>query len=515
MAKTPKKTPDRHYDFRRMNVWFAWSSLALLAVTLWMVFQDYAKPWKRHQSEFRELEAAKVYWEAEDERAKLDPADIDAIKAEILKENEELCSQQEAIDEHEAEGEVLDKKVYAADADSRATKSILDTVRYELDVAMQSGDPQRIADVQGEVDALTAQWNQERIALEGFIVERAKVDEALEIKRAGLDAAEKKLKALQDGVDRLEDRYSNLGKGLDYFLLNAPLLDFFEPGIKIEQVILPKLYQDINFAEVQRVDRCLTCHVAATRRGFEDDYWQHPYRSHPRLDLFVSASSPHPYAEFGCTTCHQGLDRATDFARVGHSPRNEEQRAEWKDKWHWKPQKYLDTPILPAGSTEAGCINCHAGEVWTPGSELQDAGRDLVTKMGCFGCHVIDYPGYTDLPKPGPDLTKIASKTNAGWAYKWIEAPRDFHPTTWMPHFFFQENIKGELNEKRQAAEIASMVAYLWDNSESPEYAAAPSGDAGRGEQLFDTIVCTGCHLNDPNAKRDDYYPEVNRAARS
>ena len=42
MAKTPKKTPDRHYNFRTMNVWFAWSSLALLAVTLWMVFADYA-----------------------------------------------------------------------------------------------------------------------------------------------------------------------------------------------------------------------------------------------------------------------------------------------------------------------------------------------------------------------------------------------------------------------------------------------------------------------------------------
>ena len=64
------------------------------------------------------------------------------------------------------------------------------------------------------------------------------------------------------------------------------------------------------------------------------------------------ASSPHPYTEFGCTTCHGGLDRATDFARAGHSPTSEDQREEWIDEYGWEPQKYLDNPILPAGQAE-------------------------------------------------------------------------------------------------------------------------------------------------------------------
>lgn len=34
MAQPPEKKPDRHYDFGRMNKWFAWSALALLVVTL-------------------------------------------------------------------------------------------------------------------------------------------------------------------------------------------------------------------------------------------------------------------------------------------------------------------------------------------------------------------------------------------------------------------------------------------------------------------------------------------------
>ena len=89
-------------------------------------------------------------------------------------------------------------------------------------------------------------------------------------------------------------------------------------------------------------------------------------------------------------------------------------------------------------------------------AETQDTGRELIAHMGCYGCHTINYPAYTGLRKAGPSLPRIAGKTNPGWAYKWIEAPRDFHPTTWMPHFFYQENTtaRGE-PEARSGREIA------------------------------------------------------------
>ena len=65
MPVPPKKRPDRHYSFRRTNVIFALSSIALLLVTVWMVVPDYAKPWKRLQSQFRELEKEAVREELE------------------------------------------------------------------------------------------------------------------------------------------------------------------------------------------------------------------------------------------------------------------------------------------------------------------------------------------------------------------------------------------------------------------------------------------------------------------
>ncbi len=516
----PLTKPDRHYNFRAMNMLFAISSLALLTVTLWMIFADYAKPWKRIQAQFRGMERATLLQEQEVERDKISEQDLAKLTADVEAQKARLAEGRGEIEGLEKELAKFDDQVYAADSRWRTTKSLLDTARYQYGEAVQHGDEAETAHKREAVEELTARWRENKKELEAATEHRAALNDQLKQRRADLAAAEKRLAALQAGVTNLETQISTLDKGLDYFLLNAPLLDILAPSLKIEQVMLPGLIQDINFTKIDRVDRCMTCHVAANRAGFEAataeeggaSGWEHPFQSHPRLDLFVADTSPHPYSRFGCTVCHQGLDRATDFARVGHTPGSDEQREAWESEWNWQPQKFLDNPILPAGSAEAGCISCHSGEVWTPGSETQDVGRQLITKLGCYGCHVLDFPGYTDLRKTGPDLRKIASKVDPGWAYKWVEAPRDFRPTTWMPHFFFLQNGQTPINKKRQTAELAAIITFLFDQSEPAQsYPTPPAGNAAAGQQLFESVGCTGCHIKDRDVTRDDFYPEINR----
>ncbi len=511
-ATPPPKHPDRHYDFRGMNVVFAASALALLAVTLWMVFADYAKPWKRLQAQFRDLERQAVLGEMEAERQRINEQEIQALEGEIAAEQQKLAERRDEIARLEERLKRAKDDVYRFDAASRTTKSRLDAAKYEYDEALQGGDPDEIAAEEKRVEELRQRWNQERLDLERAEKDRDEALAALEAERSGVAESEQKLAALRQGLVAQEQRAATLSKDIDYFLLNAPLLDFLDPSLKIEQVILPGLYHDINFTNIDRVDRCMTCHVVANRPGYDDaERWPQPFRSHPRLDLFLADSSPHPYSRFGCTICHAGLDRATDFARAGHTPVSEEQRQEWIDQWGWERQYYLDYPILPANLSEAGCQSCHAGDVWIPQSQVLDVGRELIHKMGCYGCHQIDYPAFSDLRRPGPDLTKIAAKTTREWAAKWIEAPREFRPTTWMPHFFFLENIGGEVNPKRQQAEIAGIVEYLWARSGTASYPPPPAGDPEAGRLLFEAVGCTGCHILDADARRDQYFPQINR----
>ena len=86
MPKPADKKPDRHYDFGRLNMVFALSALALLGITVWMVLEDYAKPWKRYQAEFRDLERQELERQAEAERQRINDEELAQLRAEVEQE---------------------------------------------------------------------------------------------------------------------------------------------------------------------------------------------------------------------------------------------------------------------------------------------------------------------------------------------------------------------------------------------------------------------------------------------
>ncbi len=128
-----------------------------------------------------------------------------------------------------------------------------------------------------------------------------------------------------------------------------------------------------------------------------------PYLNHPRLDLFVSNDSPHPIDKFGCSSCHWGRDRETEFIRAAHSPDDHTvrsfelngkkvqmtQKEYWQHTRHWKPAKYFDQPMYQARFTEASCAKCHTNVTDVPLADKLNYGRALIETSGCYGCHAI------------------------------------------------------------------------------------------------------------------------------
>ena len=104
----------------------------------------------------------------------------------------------------------------------------------------------------------------------------------------------------------------------DYFL-NAPLLDFLAPTIKINQLILPDVVDDVNFKTVAKMDRCTTCHLGIDKKGFEK--YPQPFTTHPNLDAYLGGKSPHPIDRIGCTVCHDGMGQSVSFTDASHLPR--------------------------------------------------------------------------------------------------------------------------------------------------------------------------------------------------
>ena len=136
-----------------------------------------------------------------------------------------------------------------------------------------------------------------------------------------------------------------------------------------------------------------------------------PYSTHPRLDLFVSDSSPHSMQTFGCTICHQGQGSATSFKWASHSPNTPKQSHVWHDEYGWFNNHHWIFPMLPERFEESSCLKCHHEVVDLEPSERFPeppapkvvAGYHLIRQYGCYGCHEIKGWSGPD-QRVGPDL---------------------------------------------------------------------------------------------------------------
>ena len=54
------------------------------------------------------------------------------------------------------------------------------------------------------------------------------------------------------------------------------------PTLKVQQIILPNVVDDVNFIRVPKMDRCQTCHLAIDKKGYEK--YPQPFTTHPNLD---------------------------------------------------------------------------------------------------------------------------------------------------------------------------------------------------------------------------------------
>ncbi len=143
----------------------------------------------------------------------------------------------------------------------------------------------------------------------------------------------------------------------------------------------PLEIRQIIVGDLDRYDRCTTCHVAM------DEYtnptlktpadWPNPYKGHPKVDEALVKA--HPFTKYGCTACHEGQGLATTVAGAhGHV-------LAWEH------------PMLSvkAGHIQGSCVKCHGDFETLKGAEIAAKGRALFKQHGCYGCHAIDKFGQS------------------------------------------------------------------------------------------------------------------------
>ena len=154
------------------------------------------------------------------------------------------------------------------------------------------------------------------------------------------------------------------------------------PGLGPQQIqgLLRKMetfsvdIKQIHVEEAGLIDRCESCHLGIREPGTltaADMGGQRVFVTHPNKPLLAF----HDPQRFGCTPCHNGNGLATSSATAAHG--------NYKH-WLW--------PMFAKDNSEAGCIQCHAGDRVLDHAPVLTRGRDLFELKGCIGCH--RYEGF-------------------------------------------------------------------------------------------------------------------------
>ncbi|MEA2624263.1 MAG: hypothetical protein QOD06_308, partial [Candidatus Binatota bacterium] len=466
----------------------------LLAGSIWAVWDDniIRRPWKRYQSEFNDIERAKVEKElaTEEERLRKDPAWQEAtaklVKAKQALESGETEKKLDGFRRELARAQVHEHEL---DLKLRIVKSEIEEARYEYEHAQEVG---------GSGEA-------EKKHLQAKEAEKVELDRLYKTAQDQRAAIEKKIGDVESAVTSLEDKLRELElqkqvivSRLEGLTTNIPLgvtTLRFPPIPKIQQIVLPGFDRNHFDQPVERVDRCVSCHAGAGKAGFDDQ--PEPFRSHVDRSVLLTA---HPPEKFGCSSCHEGQGAAVNSPEQAHGE-----------------VQFWDRPLLRGDNVESNCLSCHTEIHRLPHTTKISAGESFFEQFGCHGCHLTE--GYEDLPKVGPSLRRLAAKDDPGWVVSWIHDPQKFRPRTKMPWFLFSpqqsEQVAAFLlsTSKKEADEWRGRL-------EDPQGVDAANAErVARGKQLVDSVGCRGCHAFEPDgtaavlSESKDVAPNLSRVA--
>ena len=239
-------------------------------VTGLIVGYDYIRGWKWFQLEFMRMQRERIVQEMQVAKSEENTKQLSDLDEQVRKNSLELAAHRDQYLTAQKALDAMEGDHYRADQDYRFAKANLDAQRYiteaavvqhQADAAQQQAEYERqtahLADLQVRLQEVTRQRD----------AAKANVDQWLK----KIKDAEDKKKELTASVDLLSKQLTtvDMGRFSPNWILSQPMLDFVNPVLKVDQVVLNDLSIDMNYMNVPRVDRCQTCHRAIDTPGWE------------------------------------------------------------------------------------------------------------------------------------------------------------------------------------------------------------------------------------------------------
>ena len=257
----------------KLNLIFAASSLLMLVATCWMVIADHDRPWRHYPIASRNWQTAMTV-EAKDRALSLEyKKQLAAVDAEL---NAILdVSPAAMIADKERGITELEGKIQREQLPLIVAKGKVNPKSQELERAVNQFGRQsdQVRKLQDEFDQIVDVYSVKAQSIERLESKLKQLGEELTALLAQQAQAEKRKADLERKQTDFEAKLADLNpKGVAWvgeMVRDAPLLDWLNSSLRVEQAVVPGIHTDYNFMTVETIDRCKTCHVNIDDPKFE------------------------------------------------------------------------------------------------------------------------------------------------------------------------------------------------------------------------------------------------------
>ncbi len=521
---------------------FVFFSVVLLALSLWVVWDDEfgLRPWKKYQQEFKTLKHDKL--ESEYRKAVVDfqrsgghtrLAELEArlAKAEAVFQSpanqekyKQLTTQFDDIhataasnqkELQNARGRFLESEYYFTKTQKPEYKATMDLLQREIDSINL-----RRASIQKKEEALKNALNEMTSAtvnLKAEIEDMKRGLEELKEKVASNDKVAVEIKQVHiKDIDKA-DRCQSCHIGID--------------GKRQVSAMQPFTRHPASFIYLDHHDPskfgCTFCHRGQGRAttSVEKAHGKIKHFDEPLLDGDMTETSclnchgdikglrgaeqiginTELIKKYGCYSCHKipGYETVGDVGPV-LTEVGSKVNYSWAVNWLLDPKKYFSTARMPKFFFTQAQAEAIADYLFSmsgttrhdvdyantqPNAKLVEQGKTLWSQARCNLCHSTGGRGGNHIKVYAPDLSKVGSKVNKEWLFRWLKNPNAYFPGTKMPRFRFTDE------------EINSLVEYIISEYKDDEAEAKyvqpveiKAASIKKGKELIQQYGCYGCH---------------------
>jgi mono/diheme cytochrome c family protein len=253
---------------RTLDIVFAASCVLMLVSIVWMFAQDYYRPYKTEQRVFRDVEVAMNQHLAAHALPDVDEilaleAEVEQAKKQRREDDAQAMELQDKINQYQPEREKAEARFQDIKAQHDSKVSL-----YDIAVEQQGPGSDKAKGYKNQIIELKKQLTAAQAERDNWVAKLLQTQKQRDAIDRPLTEAMTRLKKGYEKFDTLVIAAQKNEWTIYDTIRSAPVLDAFQPSVKIHQFTINDVPIDYNFKYATRFDRCLTCHQGIDKPAF-------------------------------------------------------------------------------------------------------------------------------------------------------------------------------------------------------------------------------------------------------